>query len=191
MMPLLLYHDFTSPFCRLAFDRVRSAAEEAAIPLELVPFELRPGTHPLTRADADAVAAELEAAAPLAREWGIALTAPRRIPRTAKAHEAIAFAAREGRAVALAAAIYHAYWSGGADIGRIDVLAGIGEQAGVDQQALHLALGLDQYRDAVARAQREAEAAGVEAVPLLRRGERWVAGVLDAEEMRAWLAAEG
>ncbi len=187
MEGLVLYHDFVSPFCRLAFAAAVDAAAAAGVSLRLHPFELRPPTAPLTPDDADAVAAELEAARPLAAEWGVALSAPPGVPRTAKAHEAVAFAAGHGRGVEMAARIYEACWTRGSDIGRIDVLAGLGEGAGVDPQALHVALGLDACAAEVQTAQREAERAGVTAVPLLRHGERWLPGVLPAAEILAWL----
>ncbi len=190
MAALALYHDFTSPFCRLAFAAASRAAADAGIELALHPFELRPAPLPLPPDALDAVAAEVEAAADLAAAWELELRLPERIPRTGKAHEAVAFAAGRGQtaALALATAIYHACWSGGADIGRIDVLADIGAAAGEDREALHVALGLDQLREAVEAAQREAERAGVAAVPMLRHGDRWLAGVVAPGAIGTWLA---
>ena len=186
---LLLYHDFASPYCRLALELARGAAEEAGLPLRLVPFQLRPSPVPLPSVDEPAFRAELESALPLAAAWGIELRPPPSVPRTGKAHEAVQHAATEGRPIEMAAAIYHALWADGRDISRVDTLVETAAAVGLEGQALHVALGLDTHREAVERAEADAEAGGVTGVPTLGLGGRVVVGLLSPDELRAWIDA--
>lgn len=191
MSSLVLYHDFTSPFCRLALEQAVQLADRLGTSLATVPYELRPAPLPLPEPHDRELMEELEAAAPLASELGVPLPKPPLVPRTRKAHEAV-FAARSQREdleLVMVRALYDAYWSDGADIGRIDVLADLAEVAGLDREAIHVALGLDEQEAAVVEAQREAERAGVAGVPTLRLGDRVLVGLVPSSELRAW--AEG
>jgi 2-hydroxychromene-2-carboxylate isomerase len=149
---LVLYHDFVSPFSRLALLVARNVAREVGLDLRLVPLELFPPPVPLPPAP-ETLGAELEAALPLARALGAELALPARVPRTRKAHEALVHARRQGEGMGqregmgqgqgqgqgegleleLAEALYDAVWRRGQDIGRLDVLAGLGAEVGLDR----------------------------------------------------------
>ena len=194
MNRLLFFHDFVSPYCRLALDAVETAVREAELELRPVPFELWPAPEPLPDPDAT-LADELETAATLAAEWGIPLEPPPRIPRTRKAHEAVAFALEAeqegdpGTTARVVRGVYEALWSDGRDIARIDVLADIGEAAGLDREALHVALGLDEYEADVVREQHAVAGAEITGVPAVQLGSVVAAGVLPADELAAWIEA--
>ena len=117
---------------------------------------------------------------------GVTLRNPRGRPRTRKAHEAAAHAAREGAGRAMRAAIYRAYWEDDADIGRIDVLMELGEAVGIDATGLKIALDIDAARDHVLADLELAGRLRVTAVPTLYIGAGADAVVLQgAWEMRA------
>lgn len=58
------------------------------------------------------------------------------LPSTSEAHRLVQLAVNEGRHANVAAAIFRAYFERGADIGDLEVLTGIGREAGLDEQTL-------------------------------------------------------
>jgi predicted DsbA family dithiol-disulfide isomerase len=187
MSRLLFFHDFASPYCRLALDAVTDAAERTGLRVRPVPFELRPAPEPLPAADDDTFSGELETARELARAWGVTLRTPPLVPRTRKAHEAVAFALHHGGAPAVLRGIYRALWADGLDIARIDLLADVGEAAGLDRDALHVALGLDSFEPDVVREQHAAAAADITAIPVVQFGTARAVGLIPADELVAWI----
>lgn len=181
-----MYHDFASAYSRLALSMGIQATGERGLELELVPFERFPWPSPLPN-PATAFAAELESSAALAAGLGLPLSIPPMVPRTRKAHEAVAFAGLHDRAVPMAEAIYDALWRRGLDIARVDVLAGLGDAAGVDAGALHVALGVDAATQDVVRVQARAERDGIRAVPTFRYGDALATGLLPLNELRDWI----
>lgn len=188
MARLLLFHDFTSPYCRLAARVAADAAERTGLELRPVPFELRPAPAGLPAPD-ELDAAELETARSLAREWGVPLGELRRVPRTRKAHEAVAYAIAKDAALAVLNGIYDALWRDGLDIARLDVLADVGAAAGLEREPLHVALGLDTFEGDVIREQDAAAAAGVTGVPVVQVRDVTAVGLLPVDELVAWIEA--
>lgn len=184
---LLFFHDFASPYCRLALDALDEAADRAGLEVRPVPFELWPAPEPLPSPDEPRLVDELATAVGLAREWGTALRKPPRIPRTRKAHETVAFALKHGGAGAMLRGLYHALWSEGRDIARIDVLTDVGEAAGLDREALHVSLGLNEFEADVVREQHAAAAAEITGVPAFQIGSVLASGLLPARELLAWI----
>lgn len=185
---LLLYHDFISPFCRLALQVVPEVAHRNGLTVRSVPFELCPPSAPLPEPD-ELFGEEMEAARRVADEWGLELGARPRVLRTRKAHEAVAFARREGVGAEVLTAIYDALWADGRDISRLDVLAEIGGGAGLDGQALHVALGLDEFQGEVEREQEAATVAGLTGVPAVQVGDVMAVGLLPVDELEEWIRA--
>lgn len=89
----------------------------------------------------------------------LALHRIRRTPSTLDAHRVIRLAARRGGALAVADALFHAYFVEGLDIGDRDTLAATAAQAGVD-------LTMDEVRSLLAG---DAEAGAVHAADTLAR----------------------
>lgn len=191
MSRILFIHDFTSPFCRLAVEAVAEAAERTGRTVRPVPFELWPEPAPLPPVAASPFREEMNTALPLAGEWGLTLRQPPTLPRTRKAHEAVAYAIQHGAALALTQEIYEAFWSNGVDIARLDLLADIGEAAGLEREPLHVALGLDEYEADVVREQHAVAGAELNSVPAFQIGSVVAAGVLPADELVAWIEENG
>jgi predicted DsbA family dithiol-disulfide isomerase len=164
---MLLYHDFTSPYCRLAAQVAAEAARQTGLSLRAVPFELCPAPAPLPDPD-QLLRDELARASAAAADWGLALGSIARVPRTRKAHEAVAYARAHDVDERVLHGIYRALWEEGRDVSRLDVLADIGEAAGLDREAMHVALGLDEFEPEVMREQEAAAAAGLTGVPAMQ-----------------------
>lgn len=186
MSRLLLFHDFASPFCRLAAQIAPAAAARTGLELRPVPFELRPAPLPLPGPGA-LDAEELETAASLAREWGLDLGEVHRLPRTRKAHEAVAYARTKGAGEAVLAGLYDALWRDGLDLSRLDVLADVSAAAGLDREAVHVALGVEDLAEEVVQEQGAAAAAGLTGVPALQVRDVVATGLFSLEEMVAWI----
>lgn len=187
MSRLLLYHDFASPFCRLAVPLAVRAAGRAGLELRAVPFELRPAPATLPAPDDPELAEELDAATRAAAEWGLTLGRLPSVPRTRKAHEAVAHARQEGQEVAVLQGLYDALWVHGEDLSRLDVLADVGDTAGLDRQEMHIALGVDRWEETVLREQEAAAAAGLTGVPAFQVRDVVAVGLFPLEELLDWI----
>jgi predicted DsbA family dithiol-disulfide isomerase len=185
MNPILLYHDFVSPFCRLAVPIVIEAARRTGHTLRAVPFELHPAPGPAP--PLHALEDEMAAARSAAGEWGLELGTPRHMPRTRKAHEAVAFARQRDLEIPVLRALYHAHWMEARDISRLDVLADAGAVAGLEREPLHVALGLDDLQGEVVREQDAAVAAGLTGVPAIQLGDAVAVGLVPLESLLEWI----
>jgi len=146
---LLVFADYACPYCFLAESvlvQLRRAGFEAGV----AAFELRPVGTPLLQPGEEWMQqAWVRRVQPLARELGVDIRDPRLSTRTRKAHEAVAFARSEGALEAMHAAVYNAWWVQGRDIGRIDVLAELAGEVGLDPTAMRVALDIDQWAQRV------------------------------------------
>ncbi|HSJ10532.1 MAG TPA: DsbA family protein [Longimicrobiales bacterium] len=149
-MRLIVFADYVCPYCYLAETQLARLRAGDAVAMEPAAFELYPAGAVQPEPDA---AWLLEAwdrsVLPLAAGYGATMARPSFIPRTRKAHEAVAYAASEGAGVALHEALYRAYWQDGRDIGRIDVLVEVGAGVGLDRTGLKVALDIDQWTERV------------------------------------------
>jgi predicted DsbA family dithiol-disulfide isomerase len=200
---LRVYTDYLSPACYLAEPVLARLRGEADAAIEYRAFELLP--EPAPRPDFGSAAeraARDETIAPLAAELGVPIRRPALGARTRKAHEAALLARRHGVFDALHAAIFAAYFVGGRDIGRIDVLVELGAAAGLDRSELKVALDLDTYAADVAAEREEALALGLTGAPAFVRiaagdapGARAAPdariGWHDFETLHDWLVASG
>jgi predicted DsbA family dithiol-disulfide isomerase len=186
---LLFFHDFVSPYCHLALGVAAATCDETGLQLRPVPFELYPTPHPLPGPDDPMLQEELVAARRVAGASPGVLQSPARLPRTRKAHEAVAFALAHGNGPALLRGLYQALWVRGLDIARLDILADLGEGVGLEREALHVALGLDEFQADVVREQHAAAAAGITGVPTVQLGSARTSGYMASEELVAWIDA--
>lgn len=101
---------------------------------------------------------------------GLAAAPPAFGVRTRKAHEAARFAAEHAAGDRFRDAVFAAYWSGGLDIGRIDVLAGIAAEVGLDPDEMRIALDIDRFGEEVLRDAEVARRLRIRHVPTLYLG---------------------
>jgi predicted DsbA family dithiol-disulfide isomerase len=153
-----LYGDYACPFSYLA-EQVAQALRSEGVPVAHRAFELRPaGTPPMEwPAGVEQVAAE----------WRVALRRPVHGVRTGKAHEAAKQAAAKGAHAAMHEALFRAHFVDGRDIGRIDVLAVIAGEVGLDASEMRVVLDVDRWADEVAADRSLATALGIDATPAL------------------------
>ena len=120
-----------------------------------------------------------------ARDAGIDMKRPPLIPNTRKAHEATEFAKEAGRLYEFHRAVFAAYFEGEENIGDIDVLCRIGEEAGVDAVGLRQALADGRYTSEVEEQIAWTRAAGITGVPTFIFNEKFaLVGAQDYEVFR-------
>ena len=108
-------------------------------------------------------------------------------PNTVNAHRLMHFAATQGREDAVAEALFRAYFIDGANLADPYMLAGIGEQGGLQREAVAAYLAGDADRDLVQSADIEARNAGINGVPFFIFNRR--VGVSGAHEAETLLQA--
>ena len=180
--------DPVCPWCYVGLKSFQHAREQMRDIYQTLPriraYQLNPDT-PLEGADREAYYAKKFPDADQRAQMVHALKAaaagagftfdpllPKRLPNTLRAHQLIRFAHYDGAQERLAGMLYAAYWQDGADIGDIETLAAIAEQAGIDAGAARERLTNEQ--DA-AEVKAEADAfrrAGVSGVPTFIVNER-------------------
>ena len=154
-----------------------------------MPFELRPEPHPTLRPEGDYLQrAWQQSVYPLARHMGVPIRLPAVSPQphTHLAFEGYQYAREHGKGNAYNSRVLEAFFVEGQDIGRIDVLARLAGEVGLDEKAFEEALRSRTYRDAHRRALRHAyEEAGVTGVPMFVIGDRVLTGLQDKETLEA------
>jgi predicted DsbA family dithiol-disulfide isomerase len=162
---MILFADFVCPFSYVTEIALRRAASEKGVRIRFRAFELYPSPVPLPPVlDAGE---GIEALQVLAEQVGVRIRQSRIVPRTRKAHEAARFAAGQGLEEPLREAIYRAYWEGGRDIGRIDVLTSLAGEVGIAEEELKIALDIDAFTDEVLQDRAVAERSGIQHTPTL------------------------
>ncbi|MBJ3762965.1 DsbA family oxidoreductase [Maribius pontilimi] len=86
-------------------------------------------------------------------------------PNTLSAHCMIHWAGLEGRQMAMVAALFHAYFIAGQDIGSRDVLLGLAGDVGLDRGFIERLMDSGADRDEIAARDAHARARGVTGVP--------------------------
>ena len=171
-VPVVVFSDFTCPFCHVTEAALRRLQDEGLAAPRYAAFELYPAPAPLGTPSA----ADVRAAQPLARVLGVALNVPPSLSRTRKAHEAAKLAEQKGVGRAMREALFAAYFGNGRDVGRIDVLVELGTALGLDATELKVVLDVDTFSGAVDADRALAARIGIAAVPALVVG-----GGADAE----------
>lgn len=191
-VPVLAFSDFTSAFCHVTEAALRRLEDEGLAVPRYAAFELYPPGTPLPEAPHGD---EADAARPLAEALEIELAAPAVLPRTRKAHEAVKFAEQKGVGRAMRESVWAAYFHGGRDVGRIDVLVELGVALGLDATEMKVVLDVDSLAAAVAADEALARRLGIDAVPALvigaGAGAELVIGALPYAELRALLEEIG
>ena len=107
-----------------------------------------------------------------------------RVPNTLNAHRLLHWAGLEGAQTPVMSGLMRAYWREGRDIGDPDVLAQIGEQAGMNGQVIRRLLATTEDRDEIAAREIHARQRGVSAVPTFIIGNSHV--VTGAQPASLW-----
>ncbi len=89
----------------------------------------------------------------------------KRTPNTILAHRLIRFAQRDERQDEVVEALFRAYFTHGADIGRVDTLVGVTNALGMDDARVRAYLESDEDREAIQAEDKFARQIGIQGVP--------------------------
>lgn len=165
---LHVWSDYVCPFCYLELPEIERLKRELGERLNVHwhAFELRPDPQPTLEPDGEYLHRIWNSSVyPMADERGMALRLPPMQPRSRKALEAAEFAKRVGQFDTFHPKLFEAFFQHGQDIGSVEVLAQIGEQAGVDPQELIAALQDGSFTDRVINDERRASELRISGVP--------------------------
>lgn len=187
MLQARLYFDYVDPGSLLVERRLERVALDRGVAVERVPFEVRPPPEPLIDPQGAAWGLYWSQMIDEAREEGLEIRAPGRVPWTRKAHELALHAREKGRFDEVHEALFRALLTEGHDLGRVDVLVGLAGECGLDPGETKVALDVDRHTAELLRWRAEAEAAGVQGVPTLVVQDRHLEGVPSSAELSAFM----
>lgn len=200
-LTISVFSDVICPWCYLGKRRLEHALDQLgsreSTAIEWLPFELNPDmpTEGMERsvyrarkfgaersADLDAQMIALGHAEGITFAFG----RMQRTPNTRKCHMLMAAARQQGGAHVLAEALFRAYFEDGRDVGDEDVLMGLANAAGLDQEQVAAALSNDELRSLIISVEAQAgemQISGVPffivdrktAVPGAQTAEQWIA----------------
>lgn len=187
-VPVTVFSDFACPYSYVTEAMLRRMEGAGEIQCTCLAYELFPAPAPLRGGGDDGW---MDALRPLADEMGLEIRVPPGPVRTAKAHEAAAFAHSRDVGPQLRDAIYRAYFVDGRDIARIDVLVELGVALGIDAGEMKVVLDVDTWAPRIQAEQDAARRAGVEGTPTVVAGTgdaaRWLVGARPFAELRTEL----
>lgn len=165
------------------------ASQDRGIEVRWRAFELRPAPAPTLDPNGDyLVSAWQNHVYPLAAKMQVPMKRPPIQPYSRLAHEAAQWALAQGAFEVYNRAIFRAFFEQGQDIGAVAVLKALAADAGLDAEALHVALENGEYTARVLADEEEARRVAVRAVPaFVVNGKVLAAGVQSVERLRELL----
>lgn len=152
-----------------------------------MPFELRPFPHPTLKPEEDYLQnAWKKSVYPTAERFGIKMVLPHVSPQpyTHLAFEGFQFAKEQGLGNEYNHRVLAAFFQDERDIGEIDVLVQIAEEAGLSPKDFRDALETRKYKDIHQKALRHAyEEANIQAVPTFIIGDRKLPGLYSKDSL--------
>lgn len=165
-----IFSDFTCPFCYLGKGLVDALKKEYDIHEEWVSYELHPEVPPegvllsekFPDYDLKGLFEELRTKG---ERYGYTFEDATLLPNSRKALEAGEFARDHGKHASFHAAVFHAYFGEGRNIGQVPVLLDIASQVGLDRDELERALNEDRYEDRLEGGHEEGDRYDVSVLP--------------------------
>ena len=138
--------------------------------VDWVPYELHPEIPKEGRPRDQVLPAQYRARAEegvrrLSAEVGLSLRLHDRLINSRPALQAAEYARSQGRFLPMHRALFRAYWDDGADVSDLEVLRRVGEQTGVDPDAMTKAVEADTYGDYLDARRAEAEDLMISGIP--------------------------
>ncbi|AOC92914.1 DsbA family oxidoreductase [Bacillus amyloliquefaciens] len=185
-LQIKVYSDYVCPFCFVGKAAFEEAIKDKDVQVEWMPFELRPSPSPKLDPVNDPAKRQMweNSIEPMARSLGVDITFPRVSPHpyTDLAFEGFHFAKEHGKESEYHTRVFRAFFQEEQNIGDIDVLTKLAEEAGLDGGAFKEALETRAYRNMQREALRHAyEEAGITAVPTFIIGDERIPGAAGKE----------
>jgi predicted DsbA family dithiol-disulfide isomerase len=159
-----------------------------------MPFELHPAPTPTRKPEDNYLqTAWKERIYPMAEKLGVYMKLPTvsPYPYTNLAFQGLEFAKDQGKGDEYNGVVFRAFFQQSRDIGRIDVLADIAKEVGLESGQFRAALEQGTYRDRVQQLLRTAyEQVGVTAVPTMIIGRQRLEGLYPEDTIKQVIEGE-
>lgn len=185
---VIFYFDYVDPACYL-LDQALRALVPAGVTLTRRPLELRRPSLPPIDPESEAWKGRCHAVQAGAADYGLEIPIPARIPWSRKAQELFEHARAKGCCEAIHAALFRAFFERKADIGRIDVLVALAEEAGLDPTEARAVLDVDRYAAEIEEMRDAALRSGIRGPPTVEAGGRKLEGLPRRRELLRFLRA--
>lgn len=185
---VIFYFDYVDPACYL-LDQVLHALVPDGVTLARRPFELRRPPLPPIDPESGAWKSRCQAVQRGAADYGLEIPIPHGMPWSRKAHELFLHARAKGCCEAMHAALFRSFFEGKTDIGRIDVLIALAQEAGLDATEARAVLDVDRYAPEIEEMREAALRGGVRGPPTVEAGGRRLEGLPDRQELLRFLRA--
>ncbi|WP_154793283.1 DsbA family oxidoreductase [Occultella kanbiaonis] len=197
-----IWSDIACPFCYIGKRKFEAGVAASGVPVEVVyhSYELAPDTpEDVTESHAQLLAKKMRVSVPQARLMEQQLTDTARSAglefdyeqlkpaRTLKAHQVLHYAKMHGKQVEMKERLMRAYFTDGRDIGKLDELAELAAEIGLDRDDLVRVLETGRYLEEVQADIRQAQAYGIRGVPFFVIDGKY--GVSGAQEPAAFAQA--
>ncbi|KEJ03263.1 hypothetical protein N496_01485 [Clostridium botulinum A2B3 87] len=183
-----VYFDFVCPFCFLGEESLSEAIKGKDVNIQWMPFELRP--EPSPRIDPWNDPSKLNAwnnfIEPIANKLGIDMKLPKLSPHpyTNLAFEGYHYASEHGKGDEYIKRVFKRFFQEELDIGKIEILANLSEEIGLNKEEFIKVLKNRKYKDKQEKALKHAyEEANITAVPTMIIGDEVVQGNTSKESL--------
>ncbi len=181
-----VFSDFVCPFCYLAEQPLADAAEGGDVEIAWRPFELRPEPTPTLRPADDYLQSTWhQVVYPMAERLGVPIVLPRVSPQpySRLAFEGFAYAEERGLGQRYTERIFRAFFVKQRDIGKVEILADVAAELGLDSADFRAALESGRYAEAHEQALRRARELEITVVPTFLVDGRRLEGMPSAEAL--------
>jgi predicted DsbA family dithiol-disulfide isomerase len=185
-----VFSDFVCPFCYLAEQPLADAVEGGDVQIAWRPFELRPDPTPTLRPEGDYLQSTWQQVVyPMAERLGVPIVLPRVSPQpySRLAFEGFAYAEERGVGQRYTERIFRAFFVKQRDIGKVEILADVAGELGLDTDDFRAALDSGRYAEAHQQALRRARELEITVVPTFLVDGRRHEGVPSAEALHRLL----
>ncbi|HEV7450518.1 MAG TPA: DsbA family oxidoreductase [Pseudonocardiaceae bacterium] len=185
-----VFSDFVCPFCYLAEQPLADAVEGRDVQIAWQPFELRPEPTPTLRPEDDYLKSTWERVIyPMAERMGVPIVLPGVSPQpySRLAFEGFAYAGEHGMGQRYTERMFRAFFVEQRDIGRLEVLADVAAELGLDADDFRVALHSGRYVEAHQRALCRARELQITVVPTFLFDGQRLEGIPSAESLHRLL----
>ncbi|MDU1320299.1 DsbA family oxidoreductase [Clostridium sporogenes] len=183
-----VYFDFVCPFCFLGEENLSEAIKGKDVNIQWMPFELRP--EPSPRIDPWNDPSKLNAwnnfIEPIANKLGIDMKLPKLSPHpyTNLAFEGYHYASEHRKGDEYIKRVFKGFFQEELDIGKIEILANLSEEIGLNKEEFIKVLKNRKYKDKQEESLKHAyEEANITAVPTMIIGDEVVQGNTSKENL--------
>ena len=171
MINFKIFSDYIWPFCYIGKGLVDRLKKEYAINDQWVSFELHPETPPAgmllsERFRGYDLSSFFDQLRTQGNEVGVIFGAPTVLSNSRLALMASEYARDQGRYESFHENMFHAHFTEGMDIGKLDIIAAIAEKSGLDKKETLSAIRDGRYASRLNETRKEATLIGLTGVPL-------------------------